>query len=89
MEERISREEIVRIYNIEVTFFNDLEACGLIETEVINEVTYLHYDQLSNLERFMNWHYDLEVNVPSLEIIHRLLAQIHFLQEENKKLSNK
>lgn len=89
MEERISKEEIIRIYNIEVTFFNDLEACGLIKTEVINEVTYLHYDQLFDLERFMNWHYDLEVNVPSLEIIHRLLAQINFLQEENRRLSSR
>lgn len=89
MEERISREEIVSIYNIEITFFNELEACGLIQTEVVNEITYLHYDQLPNFEKFMNWHYDLEVNIPGLEIIHNLLSQIHFLQEENRRLSSK
>ena len=51
MEERISREDIVRLYNIEITFFDDLASSGLIQTEVINNTTYLHYDQLSAFER--------------------------------------
>ena len=76
MKDRISREDIVRLYNIEITFFDDLESSGLIETEVIDNTTYLHYDQLSAFERFTNWHYDLEVNMAGLEIIHRLLQQI-------------
>ena len=80
MEERISREDIVRLYNIEVTFFNDLEASGLIQTEVIAGTTYLHYDQLSAFEQFTNWHYDLEVNMAGLEIIHHLLQHIHQLR---------
>ena len=47
MEERISKEEIIRLYNIEISFFNDLVSSGLIQTEVIDNTTYLHYDQLS------------------------------------------
>lgn len=89
MEERISIEEIVRLYNIEITFFNDLESSGLIQTETINEVKYLHYDQLPDFERFTNWYYDLEVNIAGLEVIHHLLGQIRSLQEENKRLINK
>ncbi|MFK8274082.1 chaperone modulator CbpM [Capnocytophaga cynodegmi] len=89
MEGRISREEIIRIYNIEVTFFDELEACGLIQTEVIDEVIYLNYEQLPNFERFTNWYYDLEVNMPGLEIINRLLNQIQSLQQENRKLLNR
>lgn len=80
MKDRISREDIVRLYNIEITFFDDLESSGLIETEVIDNTTYLHYDQLSAFERFTNWHYDLEVNMAGLEIIHRLLQQIKELK---------
>ena len=30
MNERISREEVVKIYDIEVAFFDELEAVGLI-----------------------------------------------------------
>ena len=80
MKDRISREDIVRLYNIEITFFDDLESSGLIETEVIDKTTYLHYDQLSAFERFTNWHYDLDVNMAGLEIIHRLLQQIEELK---------
>ena len=54
MEERISKEEIIRLYNIEISFFNDLVSSGLIQTEVIDNTTYLHYDQLSAFERFTN-----------------------------------
>ena len=62
MNERISREEVVKIYDIEVAFFDELEAVGLIQTEVIDKTTYLHYDELQKLEQFSNWHYDLEVS---------------------------
>ena len=66
MNERISREEVVKIYDIEVAFFDELEAVGLIQTEVVDQTTYLHYDELQKLEQFSNWHYDLEVNIPGL-----------------------
>ena len=62
---------------------------GLIKTEVIDRVTYVNYDQLPAFERFVNWHYDLDINVPSIEIIHRLLERIKFLQEENQRLRKK
>ena len=83
---RISKTKVIRLYKIKSSFFNDLVANGLIKTEIIDRVTYVHYDQLSALERFVNWHYDLEINVPSMQIIHRLLEKIQVLQEENQKL---
>ena len=73
---RISKTKVIRLYKIKSSFFNDLVANGLIKTEIIDRVTYIHYDQLSALERFVNWHYDLEINVPSMQIIHRLLEKI-------------
>lgn len=87
MENRISREELVRIYNIEVTFFDLLEESGLVETELEGEVKYLRYEDLGHFEKFTTWHYDLEVNLPGLEIIHRLLKQMEDLRNENRKLS--
>ena len=86
---RISKTKLIRLYKIKYSFFNDLVANGLIKTEIIDRVTYVHYDQLSALERFVNWHYDLEINVPSMQIIHRLLEKIQVLQEENQKLRKK
>ncbi len=87
MSERISREELVKIYDIEITFFDSLEESGLLKTEKIDEVKYLLYDELPAFERFANWHYDLEVNLPGMEIIHDLLEKMEVLREENRKLS--
>ncbi|MHA6727194.1 chaperone modulator CbpM [Chryseobacterium sp. A301] len=84
--DRISKEELIKLYQIEVEFFQELESCGLIRTRIENEVTYLLYEELGQFERLLNFHYDLEVNVPGLEIITRLLTQIESLQSENRRL---
>ena len=86
MTDRISREELVKIYNIEITFFDSLEESGLLKTQTENEVKYLLYDELEVFERFANWHYDLEVNLPGVEIIHHLLQKMEKLKEENRRL---
>ena len=87
MSDRISREELVRVYNIEISFFDSLEESGLLQTQYENEVKYLLYEELPAFERFANWHYDLEINLPGLEVIHRLLSKMEELQVENRKLS--
>ena len=87
MSDRISREELVKVYNIEISFFDSLEESGLLQTQYENEVKYLLYEELPAFERFANWHYDLEINLPGLEVIHRLLSKMEELQLENRKLS--
>ncbi len=86
MSQRISREELVTLYNIEINFFDELEESGLLKTETEDEVKYLYYDDLPAFERFVNWHYDLEVNLPGLEVISHLLDQIETLQAEKRNL---
>ncbi|KIA82370.1 MerR family transcriptional regulator [Kaistella solincola] len=86
MSERISREELVKIYNVEITFFDSLEEAGLVSPVTENEIKYLLYDELPAFERFTNWYYDLEVNLPGLEIISHLLEKMEKLQSENRTL---
>ena len=86
MSERISREELVKIYNVEITFFDSLEEAGLVSPVTENEIKYLLYDELPAFERFTNWYYDLEVNMPGLEIINHLLEKLERLQAENRTL---
>ena len=86
MSERISREELVKIYNEEITFFDSLEEAGLVSPVTENEIKYLLYDELPAFERFTNWYYDLEVNMPGLEIINHLLEKLEKLQAENRTL---
>ncbi|MDN3691903.1 chaperone modulator CbpM [Chryseobacterium tructae] len=89
MNERISREELVRIYNIEITFFDDLVEYGLLNIQVENEIHYLMYEDLPDLEKFANWHYDLEINLPGLEVIHNMLKKLEALKRRNRELMNK
>jgi hypothetical protein len=86
MNERISREELVRIYNVEITFFDSLEEAGLLKTETENNIKYLMFDELSNFEKLTNWHYDLEINLAGLEVINNLLQKIKILQATSQKI---
>ncbi|MDT4884311.1 MerR HTH family regulatory protein [compost metagenome] len=74
--ERISREECVRVYKIDLAFFNELEEAGLIETVKEENTVYLHYNKLAHFEKLVTWHYDLEINIPGLEVICQLLDRI-------------
>jgi len=89
MNERISREELVKIYNIEVTFFDELVASGLLNIHTENEIRYLMYEDLPSFERFTNWHYDLEINLPGLEVIHDMLNKMEELRQKNRELMKK
>lgn len=89
MTERISREELVKIYNIEITFFNDLVDNGLLTVKTENETSYLMYEDLPAFEKFANWHYDLEINLPGLEVIHEMLKKLEDMKQENRELMTK
>ncbi|SDJ22040.1 chaperone modulator CbpM [Chryseobacterium jejuense] len=89
MSERISREELVRIYNIEITFFDELVDYGLLTIHVEDDIHYLMYEDLPDLEKFANWHYDLEINLPGLEVIHNMLKKLEALKRRNRELMNK
>ncbi|MCS3532660.1 chaperone modulator CbpM [Chryseobacterium sp. JUb7] len=89
MSERISREELVKIYNIEITFFDELVDSGLLNIQTENEIRYLMYEDLPSFERFTNWHYDLEINLPGLEVIHEMLQKMENLKQRNRELISK
>ncbi|GAA4158566.1 hypothetical protein GCM10022217_19980 [Chryseobacterium ginsenosidimutans] len=89
MSEKISREELVKIYNIEVTFFDELVDSGLLNIQTENEIRYLMYEDLPIFERFTNWHYDLEINLPGLEVIHEMLKKMEDLKKKNRELLGK
>ena len=89
MSERISREELVKIYNIEITFFDELVDSGLLNIQTDDEIRYLMYEDLHVFEKFTNWHYDLEINLPGLEVIHEMLSRMEDLKKRNRELMNR
>ncbi|WP_343747246.1 chaperone modulator CbpM [Fluviicola sp.] len=82
----ISIEQCCVVYNIERSFVLKLDEHGLIELIRSNETIFITFEQLSDLEKYMHLHYELEINMEGLETIKHLLDRVHDLQKELNRL---
>lgn len=82
----ISIEQCSVYYNIEISFLHKLDEHGLIELNRSDEMVYIDFEQLSDLEKYMHLHYELEINLEGLETIKHLLDQVDQLQKEVNRL---
>ncbi|MCB9309840.1 MAG: hypothetical protein H6567_07280 [Lewinellaceae bacterium] len=87
MEERfISIEECCNHYSVETEFIEALEEHGLLSFVKTESAVQLSFNQLPHLERCIRLHYDLDINYPGMVAIEHLLAQVHELQAEMRRL---
>ncbi len=82
----ISIEQCCVYYNIEIAFVHQLNDHGLIELSSSEETVYIAFEQLSNLEKYIHLHYELEINMEGLETIKHLLDRVDELQKEVNRL---
>jgi len=75
-------------YAVEPSFIVALEDSGLIVLTVIDEHKYIHYKQLVEMERFIHFHYELQINIEGIEAIMGLLQKIKRLQHEIETLKS-
>ena len=74
-------------YNqIEPDFVVQLEDEGLIEIKFFDDERYIHVSQLSNLEQYTRWHYELSVNIAGIDVMQNLLNKINEMQGEIDRL---
>jgi hypothetical protein len=76
-------------HHIELSFIQSLHESGLIEITIIEEDSFVHTDQLEQLEKIIRWHYEMDINIEGIETITHLLEQINSMQEEIAELKNK
>jgi MerR HTH family regulatory protein len=88
-EHLIPADEFCTNYNVEISFINALRENGLIEMTTIEENYFIDADQLQRLERFIRWHYDLDINLEGIEVIDHLLHRVRNMQNEISVLQNK
>ncbi len=87
-ENRILYTECLRIYNIDESFVESLHQSGLINiTEQENE-RFLELSELDDLEQFVRWYYDMDINVEGIEALYHMLARMKNLQSELDVLRN-
>lgn len=85
----ISTEEFCTHYKVEYSFIDSLDRYGLIEITRIDENAFIDTDKLSELEKLVRLHYDLEINVEGIEAITYLLNRVNNLQQEINSLKNR
>jgi chaperone modulatory protein CbpM len=88
-ENLIALDEICIHHQVDASFIHSLKENGLIEVIVISEAFFIDSNQLPQLEKYIEFHYSLDINLEGIETIANLLEQINGLQEEVSDLKNK
>ena len=89
IENLILIDTLSKHYDIEVTFFSNLEELGLIQITTIKSIGYIHNNQIQNLEKMIRMHHDLEINIPGIDAAFNLLNRIDILQKELQMTKNR
>ena len=76
-------------YNIEISFVNALNKMGLIQIEIIEQNQFIHQDQISNLEKIIRLHNELNVNLEGIDVVFNLLEKEKKLRKELNALKNR
>jgi hypothetical protein len=87
--EMIAAEEFCSSHNVELSFLEALSQSGLLEVSRVENTTFISYEQLPDLEKLIRFHYDMDINLEGIEVIHHLLQQIKVMQQEMKLLRSR
>jgi len=76
-------------HNIEVSFISSLQETGLIEIAFVEETAFIDAEQLQQVEKFIRFYYDLDINLEGIETITHLLRRMNAMQDEIISLRNR
>ena len=85
----IAVNELCISHNIEFSFINSLQETGLIEIATIEETAFIDADQLQQVEKFIHFYYDLDINLEGIETITHMLQRMNAMHDEIIALRNR
>lgn len=88
-ENLIPASEFCLHHNIEISFLQSLQEYGLIDIVTIEQGSFVDSNCLSELEKMVRLHYDLEINMEGIDAITHLLKKLQTMQDEISVLKNK
>ncbi len=89
LDDLIAVNEFCVNHNIEISFINLLQQNGLIEISTVESKYFVQREQLPQLEKFVRFYYDLDINLEGIETINYLLQRMEILQNDIIKLKNR
>ena len=69
-------------HQIEMTFIDAIQAQGLISVQVVDDDKYISDADLKELEKMVEFHFDLGINLEGIEVVHQLLIQNDSLRKK-------
>ena len=90
MEEKklIPASEFCSHHKVEINFIHSLQQYGLIEIIFEKGNEYLEEEKLNEVEKIMNLHNELNVNMEGIDVVLHLLEQLEQTQKEINSLRN-
>ncbi len=76
-------------YQVELSFFSNLNEIGLIEIQTVEEIQYVHQDSIYEIEKMIRMHQELEVNLEGIDVVLNLLQKIDSLKKELVAVRNR
>lgn len=67
-------------------FIDSLHEVGLIRVVGLDEERFIEYDDLPDLEQFIRWHYEMDINVEGIDALRHMLEKVRSLQSEIAQL---
>ena len=84
---RILYRECIRIYKVKESFIDSLSELGLIKVFEIEEEVFVEYNELEELEQFVRWHNDMDINPEGIEALYYMLDRVKELQSKVESLT--
>jgi chaperone modulatory protein CbpM len=88
-EDLVAVSEFCEGHQVEVTFIRTLHQSGLIHMTMVEGTAFLPADELPELEKFLRWHEDLDINSAGIEALAHVLWRFREMQDEMRRLRNK
>jgi hypothetical protein len=85
----IPADEVLTHHQVEQAFIHELKDEGLIHINIVNKQTFIPAEDLPLLEKMINLHRDLDINVAGLASISHLLQRVDELHNELWRLRNR
>lgn len=76
-------------YELEITFFDKIREVGLLEVTTYSEQLCISQERLSDFERLIRIHRDLDVNLEGIDVVFNLLKKVDQLNNELTAVKNK